>query len=79
MKHYDTAKRIHRIGQPTQRIGMTHYEFPINEAPKDLLREGVRREGMNNYSNATTEAMRQYLMDHDVNNIIFRLSRRSIV
>ena len=77
MKHYDTGKRVYRVGQPIQQTGMSNYQFPITEASKDLLREGARREGMVGYSNASTEAMREYLIGRDVRSLVFRLIKSS--
>jgi hypothetical protein len=75
MKHYDTVKRVYRVGQPVQQTGMINYQFPLGDASKDLLREGARREGMVGYSNASTEAMREYLTGRDVRSLVFRLMK----
>lgn len=77
MKHYDTTKRLHRIGQPSIHTAMRHYEFTVDEATKDLLREAARREGMNNYSNQSVNNMRDYLREHDVASMVFRVFKKS--
>jgi hypothetical protein len=77
MKHYDTTKRVHRVGQPAIDTAMRHYEFPLEEATKDLLREAARREGMNNYSNQSAQAMRDFLHGHDVARMVFRVFKKS--
>ena len=78
MKHYETSKRIHRVGQPVQQTGMSNYQFNVAEASKDLLREGARREGMVGYSNASTEAMREYLTGRDVRSLVFRMMKANV-
>jgi len=77
MKHYDTAKRMHRIGQPILITATRNYEFTLEDSTKDLLREGARREGMPNYSNASAEQLRDYLQGRDVNKILFKLYKTS--
>jgi hypothetical protein len=77
MKHYDTTKRVHRIGQPSILTTNRNYEFSLEDSTKDLLREGARREGMPNYSNASSEQLRNYLQGRDVNKILFKLYKRS--
>jgi hypothetical protein len=77
MKHYDTAKRVHRVGQPSIHTATRHYEFPVDEATKDLLREASRREGMNNYSNQSNQAMKDFLRGHDVTSMAFRVFKKS--
>lgn len=77
MKHYDTAKRVHRIGQPTILTATRNYEFTLENAPKDLLREAARREGMVNYSNATSPQLREFLQGNDAYKILFRLYKRT--
>lgn len=77
MKHYDTTKRVHRVGQPSIHTAMRHYEFPLEDATKDLLREAARREGMGNYSNQSANAMKEYLREHDVASMVFRVFKRS--
>jgi hypothetical protein len=77
MKHYDTTKRVHRIGQPGILTTNRNYEFTLEDSTKDLLREGARREGMPNYSNASSEQLRNFLQGRDVNKILFKLYKRS--
>ena len=77
MKHYDITKRIHRIGQPMILTTNRNYEFTLEDSTKDLLREGARREGMPNYSNASSEQLRNYLLGRDVNKLVFKLYKRS--
>ena len=77
MKHTDSVKRVHRIGQPPFTQSQNTFQYDVEDATKDVLREAVRREGMNNYSNASVIEMRDYLRAHEVYSMVFRILKKS--
>lgn len=77
MKHTDSVKRVHRIGQPPFTQTQITFQYDLEDATKDILREAVRREGMNNYSNASVNDMREFLREREVYSMIFRILKKS--